>query len=223
MAPNSGNVQVAAMEVFGRTSSAGIVRSRYQGRCKMHMKEPDESNCSHERNPRDKLIEAFEMWKKRESNDKDILRLDMIKKQCQEEGRRGSGVGADLAAVTRNLSRRCSGRGESVMDVQDPWAGQENTTYSFEELVNPSECKSELAKKRDQLKLETDCFENVECFLELQGLLDKRKVDDIRRCAILYKKKALWNPNQIRAERSRSTLCQAAQETVSIGPRKSPN
>ena len=110
MAPNSGNVQVAAMEVFGRTSSAGIVRSRYQSRCKMHMIEVDESNCSHERNPRDKLIEACEMWKKRESNDKDILKLDMIKKQCQEEGRRGSGVGAGLVAVRRNLSRRCSER-----------------------------------------------------------------------------------------------------------------
>ena len=137
MAPNSGNVQVAAMEVFGRTSSAGIVRSRYQGRCRMQMKEHHESNCSHERNPRDKLIEACEMWKRRESNDKDILKLDMIKKQCQEEGRRGSGVGTDLAAV-RNLSRRCSERGESVVDVQDPWAGQENTTCSLEDSVNPS-------------------------------------------------------------------------------------
>ena len=37
------------------------------------------------------------------------------------------------------------------------------------------------------------------------------------------RKKAVWNPNQIRAERSRSVLCQAAQETVSIGPTKSPN
>ena len=86
------------------------------------------------------------MWKKRESNDKDILRLDKIKKQCQEEGRRGSGVGADLAAVRRNLSGRCSERGESVVDVQDPWAGQESAMCSLEDFVNPSECKSELDK-----------------------------------------------------------------------------
>ena len=77
------------------------------------------------------------------------------------------------------------------MDVQDPWAGQENTTYSFEEFVNPSECKSELEKKRDQLKLETDCFENAECFLELQGLQDKRNVDDIRLCAKLLQERRL--------------------------------
>ena len=44
----------------------------------------------------------------RESNDKEMLKLDKIKKTFQEEERGGSGVGADLAAVRRKHSRRCS-------------------------------------------------------------------------------------------------------------------
>ena len=68
--------------------------------------------------------------------------------------------------------------GARVLEIEDQWTGQEHTTYSLGKFGNASEGKAELEKKRDQLKMEMDCFDKKGVFSELQGLQDKRKADD---------------------------------------------
>ena len=82
----------------------------------------------------------YEMRKQSESNEKDILESDHIRKQAEEEVRRGGGDGANLV-VKRNQSGRCGEGRERAIEVEDLWSGRENTMYNYEEFGVPCESR----------------------------------------------------------------------------------
>ena len=77
------------------------------------------------------------------------------------------------------------------MEVDCQWAGKENTMYGYEQLDNLSESKSELKKKRDQLKMEMCYFHKLEYFAELQGEQNERKAEFQAACKKIQERRPL--------------------------------
>ena len=80
----------------------------------------------------------YEIRKQKEDNHKERVELEQLAKPWETDGKRCSGIGADLAA-RRSQSRRCREGRESAMDIEDLWVARQNTMYGCEKDGKPIE------------------------------------------------------------------------------------